>query len=324
MYEFLEDKGLQKKLESGNWTYLLEEEDKYSKSGYKSVQMQLKDCMLKCAMVRFNGQLKFIYFTEGYKSLTELLSTMHPNKLWHVLSKIVESFIRVKKFGFLSCENIDVSPQNIYINPKTFEPYLIYVPLNTEEDANSQMNFIASVRRSLNMALKDSSNPLMGEQKSQLLEIFNNYGHDLEELLRGMRAQSGNVGGMSNMGGKNGMGNVKGMSSEIIFESGKNLPVLKLISMEQRAPIQYVMQKEKITIGRKKDNDIVVDISTNISRMHCSINLINGRYFAKDEGSTHGTYVNNTPCIQKNMVELKNGDYLRMPGIQFLVKIQAK
>ena len=323
MYEFLEDKGLQKKLESGNWTYLLEEEDKYSKSGYKSVQMQLKDCMLKCAMVRFNGQLKFIYFTEGYKSLTELLSTMHPNKLWHVLSKIVESFIRVKKFGFLSCENIDVSPQNIYINPKTFEPYLIYVPLNTEEDANSQMNFIASVRRSLNMALKDSSNPLMGEQKSQLLEIFNNHGHDLEELLRGMRAQSGNVGSMSSRDGKNGMGNAKGMNGEI-FESGKNLPVLKLISMDQRAPIQYVMQKDKVTIGRKKDNDIVVDISTNISRIHCSINLINGRYFAKDEGSTHGTYVNNTPCIQKNMVELKNGDYLRMPGIQFLIKIQAK
>ena len=105
MYEFLEDKGLKKRRESGNWTYLLEEEDRYSKSGYKSVQMQLKDCMLKCAIVRFNGQLKFIYFTEGYKSLTELLSTMQSNKLWHVLSKIVEGFIKVKKFGFLSCEN---------------------------------------------------------------------------------------------------------------------------------------------------------------------------------------------------------------------------
>lgn len=304
MYEFLEDKGLQKRRESGNWTYLLEEEDKYSKSGYKSVQMQLKDCMLKCAIVRFNGQLKFIYFTEGYKSLTELLSTMQPNKLWHVLSKIIESFIKVKKFGFLSCENIDVSPQNIYINPKTFEPYLIYVPLITEEDANSQMSFISSLRRSLNMALKESSNPLMAEQQSQLLEIFNNYGHDLEELLRGMREQIGTMGG--------------------VIQDERKHSVLQIVSMDQRVPLQYLMQKEKVTIGRKKDNDIVVALSTNISRVHCSINMKNGKYFAKDEGSTHGTYVNNTPCVSGKIVELKNGDCLRLPGIQFLIRIQAK
>lgn len=302
MYEFLEDKGLQKKLESGNWTYLLEEEDKYSKSGYKSVQMQLKDCMLKCAIVRFNGQLKFIYFTEGYKSLTELLSTIHPNKLWHVLSKIVESFIKVKKFGFLSCENIDVSPHNIYINPKTFEPYLIYVPLNTEEDANSQMNFIASVRISLNKALKDSNNPLMAEQQNQVLEIFSDYGHSLEELLRGMQKRT---------------------DGREISKAGKST-VLQLISMEPKAPIQYTMQQDKITIGRKKDNDIVISVNTNISRTHCSISMINGRYFAKDEGSTHGTYVNHAPCVKDKMAELKNGDYLRLPGIQFLIRIQVK
>lgn len=304
MYEFWEDKGLQKRLESGNWTYLLAEEDKYSKSGYKSVQMQLKDCMLNCAMVRFNGQLKFIYFTEGYKSLTELLSTMHPNKLWYVLSKIVESFVKVKKFGFLSCENIDVSPQNIYINPKTFEPYLIYVPLNTEEDTNSQMNFIASVRRSLNNALKDSSNPLMAEQKNQLLEVFNNHGHDLEDLLSGMRRQTG------------------GMDGEV--PKIEKSTMLQVISMEKKVPIQYLMKKDRITIGRKKDNDIVINITTNISRSHCSIHMIDGRYFAKDEGSTHGTYVNNTPCVKGKMVELKNGDYLRLPGIQFLIRIQTK
>lgn len=304
MYEFLEDKGLKKRRESGNWTYLLEEEDRYSKSGYKSVQMQLKDCMLKCAIVRFNGQLKFIYFTEGYKSLTELLSTMQSNKLWHVLSKIVEGFIKVKKFGFLSCENIDVSPQNIYINPKTFEPYLIYVPLVIEEDAGSEMVFIASLRRSLNMALKESSNSLMEEQQSQLLEIFNNYGHDLEDLMRGMREQAGMIG------------------SSMHEEKSKS--GLQIISMDKKVPVQYLMQKDRVTIGRRKDNDIVVAFSTNISRIHCSINMKNGKYYAKDEGSTHGTYVNNTPCVNGKAVELKNGDYLRLPGIQFLIKIQMK
>lgn len=321
MYEFLEDKGLIKRRENGNWTYLLEEEDKYSKSGYKSVQMQLKDCMLKCAIVRFNGQLKFIYFTDGYKSLTELLSTMQPNKLWHVLSKIVESFIKVKQFGFLSCENIDVSPQNIYINPRTFEPYLIYVPLNTEEDANSQMNFIASVRRSLNMALKESSNPLMAEQQSQLLDVFNSYGHDLEDLLRGMRAQTGGVVHVNDRTG-GAVGVRGGMSSETP-EVRKN-SVLQLTSMDPRLQIQYVMQKDRITIGRRKHNDIIVDFTTKISREHCSITYINGKYFVKDEGSTHGTYVNNTPCVQEKVVELKHGDYLRLPGIQFLVRIQTR
>lgn len=304
MYEFLEDKGLQKRRENGNWTYLLEEEDKYSKSGYKSVQMQLKDCMLKCAIVRFNGQLKFIYFTEGYKSLTEVLSIMQPNKLWHILSKIMEGIMRVKKFGFLSCENVDVSPQNIYLDPKTFDTYMIYVPLITEENANSEMNFIASLRRSLSMALKESSNPLMGEHQGQLLELFNAHGNSLEDLLHGMRAQTGEM----NLG---------------ILE-GRNESVLQIISMEKKAPIQYVMQKDRITIGRKTSNDVVVDISMNISRIHCSISKRNGKYYLKDEGSTHGTYVNNTPCREGRVLELKHEDCLRLPGIQFLIRIQKK
>lgn len=305
MYEFLEDKGLQKRREGGNWTYLLEEEDKFSRSGYKSVQMHLKNCMLKCAIVRFNGQLKFIYFTEGYKSLTDLLSTMQPNKLWHVLSKIMESFVKVKEFGFLCCENIDVSSQNIYVNPKTYEPYLIYVPLNTEENVNGQTDFIISVKRSLVMALKESSNPLMTEQQSQLLDIFDNCGHNLEDLMRALRAKTANVGGTVDVEHP---------------EIGRN-SVLVLTSAEPK--IQYVMKQDAITIGRRKNHDVVLDFSTKISRDHCSISYVNGKYFVKDE-STYGTCVNNTKCVKGKAYELKSGDCLRLPEIQFLVRIQPR
>ena len=62
MYEYLQGKGVLRTRENECWTYLLEDYDKFSNSGYKSAQLQLKECMLKCAVIKFNGQLKLIIF----------------------------------------------------------------------------------------------------------------------------------------------------------------------------------------------------------------------------------------------------------------------
>lgn len=304
MYEFLEDKGLTKIRENENWAYILEDEDKYSKSGYKSAQIQLKNCMLKCAIIRFNGQLKFIYFTEGYVSLLEYLGTATPNSLWHVLGKVLEGFLKVKNYGYLSCENIDINAQNIYIDTKTLEPRLIYVPLVSENNPNMQVNFEASIKRSFLTALRNSNNPMISDKENLLLETFNYTGYGLEEMLQVVLQRAG--------------------KSYISESPEKRIGVLQIICVDKRIPINYVMKKEMIKIGRKKDNDIVIDFTNQISREHCCISLKNGKYYIKDTGSTHGTYINKTPCVPEKEFEIHDGDLLRLPGVQFVMKIQMK
>lgn len=304
MYEFLEDKGLTRNRENEHWAYLLDDEDKYSKSGYISAQKQLKDCMLKCAIVRFNGQLKFIYFTEGYVSLLEYLGKATPNSLWHVLGKVLEGFLKVKNYGYLSCENIDVNAHSIYIDAKTLEVKLIYVPLIAENNPNMQMNFEASIKRSFLSALRSANNPLISDKENMLLETLNYTGQGLEGMLTAVLQRAG-----------------KSYNGVL---SGRKMTVLQIICVDKRIPINYTMKKEKIMIGRKKDNDIVIDFTNQVSRVHCSITLKNGKYYISDEGSMHGTYLNKTPCIPKKEIEIQDGDLLRLPGIQFVMKIQTR
>ena len=297
MYEFLEEKGIKRTRENECWTYLLEDEDKFSKSGYKSAQLQLKDCMLKCAVIRFDGQLKFIYFPGEYKSLIEVLSTLQPNRVWHVFEKILESIIKVKNYGYLDCENLDITPQNIYIDPKTLTAFLIYVPLVAEPGNKNHMNFEASLRRSFICALRESNNSMMVERENKLLEVLNCAGQSLEDMLKAMLQQSGWK-----------------------YQTESAGSSLRLMCTDKRIPIDYEMRKEKILIGRKKDNDIVIDFTNHVSRIHCSVHCRNGKYYVIDENSTYGTYVNKTLCPPGKPIELHSEDLLRLPGIQFVVK----
>lgn len=308
MYDFFEEKGVTRVRENECWSYLLEDEDKFSKSGYKSAQLQLKDCMLKCAVIRFDGQLKFIYFTENYKSLVEVLGTIPSHRVWNVFQKILESIIKVKNYGYLACENIDISPRNIYIDPATFETHLIYVPLVSENSHVGQKNFETSLRRNFLAALRESNNAMLAERESKLLDIFNYAGQSMEEMLQAMFQQAG------------------GSAAPI-----KKNDSLCLVCNDKRKSFHYVMQKEKILIGRggASESDISFVGSNVVSRKHCSIFKRNGKYYITDEGSTYGTAVNKETCGKGQEIELQDGDVIRLASTlqkeyQFMIKVQMK
>ncbi|GIX21254.1 MAG: hypothetical protein KatS3mg121_0037 [Gammaproteobacteria bacterium] len=69
---------------------------------------------------------------------------------------------------------------------------------------------------------------------------------------------------------------------------------------------EYELNKEKITIGRRPDNDIVVD-NLAVSGRHAQITTILNDAFLEDLNSTNGTYVNGT-LIKKHA--LKHGDVI--------------
>ncbi|MBI5208669.1 MAG: FHA domain-containing protein [Elusimicrobia bacterium] len=54
---------------------------------------------------------------------------------------------------------------------------------------------------------------------------------------------------------------------------------------------EIVMDKDALTIGRKADNDVVID-NPAVSGHHCKVSVQGGTYFVEDLDSTNGTYVN--------------------------------
>ena len=84
------------------------------------------------------------------------------------------------------------------------------------------------------------------------------------------------------------------------------MPAKLVLSLNASVLGEFSLEKERITIGRKPDNDIQVD-NLAVSGQHAAIITILNDSFLEDLDSTNGTFVNGK-LIKKHA--LKNGDVI--------------
>ncbi len=81
-----------------------------------------------------------------------------------------------------------------------------------------------------------------------------------------------------------------------------------LIEVEGKEPFKVKITKDKISIGRREDNDIVIE-DVFVSRYHAEIEKRNDAYYIIDLESTYGTFVNDKKV---SFIRLKHGDRIRI------------
>lgn len=74
-----------------------------------------------------------------------------------------------------------------------------------------------------------------------------------------------------------------------------------ILSMDGRVLKEYPLDKERLTIGRKPENDIHID-NLAVSGRHAAVVTILNDSFLEDLGSTNGTLVNGNP-VQKHFLQ---------------------
>jgi diguanylate cyclase (GGDEF)-like protein len=73
---------------------------------------------------------------------------------------------------------------------------------------------------------------------------------------------------------------------------------------------RYVLTKDVTSIGRDRDNDIVLD-SDSVSRRHAKLEHREGNFYVVDLDSTNGTFLNDEPD-PINVSQLRRGDQLKV------------
>jgi len=74
----------------------------------------------------------------------------------------------------------------------------------------------------------------------------------------------------------------------------------------------YEIRKESLSIGRSRESDIFLE-DLAVSRLHASIiNMGNGNYALRDEGSANGTKVNGQTVNKYQPVPLNEGDKVQL------------
>lgn len=95
-----------------------------------------------------------------------------------------------------------------------------------------------------------------------------------------------------------------------------------ILSMDGLVLKEIALDKEKISIGRKPNNDIQID-NLAISGQHALITTILEDSFLEDQNSTNGSYVNGQPvkkCVLRNNDVIELGKY----RLKFIADVQRR
>ena len=140
-----------------NFAYILNDNNQFLNTEYQVLQSQTNGCFVPCIKQMYNGKIQLYYLTKGLTPLTTLLYTLYEETFWVLVTHLFSVILDVKHNGFLSCQNINLSFERIYVDAATNKVGLVYLPLSRPlyDDDSSFEN---ELRSSLAKAISTHSN----------------------------------------------------------------------------------------------------------------------------------------------------------------------
>ena len=298
------EKGYITEMECGsNFAYILNDNSAFLSTEYKVLQSQTDSCFVKCMKMLYNGKVQLYYLTKSLKPFALMIPTLDADSFLTIVANLFSDIIDVKHNGFLSCQNIDISFERIYIDPTTYKVSLVYLPIGKKiYDDNS--SFENEIRTGL-VKLISGVSTLSSSKTMQLASDLSNGTLTLEDVYSRIK------------GGKR-VDVVNVVNREKSTGSGS----LRIIAMNAPTRTELVVNKDEFVIGKKAELcDGVVGFNKMISRSHCKIVKRGNQFTIVDLQSANGTYVNKVR-LQPNQPHLiKNGDVIRLANSDFQVSI---
>ena len=298
------EKNYIKEMECGsNFSYILSDNSTFLSTEYKVLQSQANSCFVKCMKMMYNGHVQLYYLTKGLKSFATMIPTLEPESFMTIVANLLSDIIDVKHNGFLSCQNIDIAFERIYVDPATLKVCLVYLPLSKRiYDDNS--TFENEIRTGL-VKLISGVSTLSSSKTMQLSADLSNGTLSMEDLYARIK------------GGK-----IIDRDRDDNRQNDTSSGLLRIIAMNAPTRVVFVVNKDEFVIGKKVELcDGVIEFNKMISRSHCKITKRGGQYLITDLQSANGTYVNKVKLQPNQPTPVKNGDVIRLANSDFQVSV---
>lgn len=290
-----------KEMECGsNFSYILNDSSSFLSTEYKVLQSQTDNCFVKCMKMMYNGKVQLYYLTKGLKPFASMIPSLDAENFLTIVSNLLTDIIDVKHNGFLSCQNIDISFERIYVDPTTYKVSLVYLPLNQHiyEDNSSFEN---ELRTGL-VKLISGISTLSTSKTMQFSADLSDGTLTIEDLERRLK------------GGK--------IDEPFIKDIPKETGKLRIIAMNAPTRVEIEVTKDEFIIGKKPELcDGVISFNKMISRSHCKINKRGNQFVITDLQSANGTYVNRVRLQPNQPHPINDGDVVRLANSDFQVSI---
>ncbi len=286
-----------------NFSYILSDNSAFLTTEYKVLQSQANSCFVRCMKMLFNGKVQLYYLTKGLKPFSLMLPTLDADSFLTIVANLLSDITEVKSNGFLSCQNIDVSFDRIYIDPTTYKVSLVYLPLSKRiYDDNS--TFENEIRTGL-VKLISGFSTLSSTKTMQFSADLSNGTLSIEDLYAHIK------------GGKS-SNSKHAVETPVTTSSG----LLRIIAMNAPSRVEITVDKDEFVIGKKPELcDGVISFNKMISRSHCKICKKGSQYTITDLQSANGTYVNKVRLQPNQSALINNGDIIRLANSDFQITI---
>lgn len=288
-----------------NFSYVLNDNSMFLSTEYKVLQSQVNSCIVKCMKMLYNGKIQLFYNTNNMKSFESIIHNIDADGFMTIVANLLSDIIDVKHNGFLSCQNIDISFDRIFVDPTTYKVSLVYLPLRVRiyDDISTFEN---DLRTSL-VKVINGVDSISSSKTVQFSDDLSNGKLSLEDLYS----------------------RIKGSKRDIKVAADREEPkndiskTMYITAINAPKKVEFAVTKDNFVIGKRQDIcDGVVDFSNTVSRSHCRINIKDGQYTITDLYSVNGTYVNRMK-LQPNVSQvINNGDVIRLSNIDFQVSIR--
>lgn len=287
----LTKQGLLDEIKCGQcFSYVVPRSDLFQSTEYKVMQSQTDDVFVSCMKMMFNGQTALFYMPGNMKSMDTLMQWMDTKTLLRVVANLIDSVIKVRENGFLSCGNLMITADKIFVDKATQKVSLVYLPI-ADHSFDSYDTFENEFREWLINLLKEYDD---GEI-SQICDRLSNPMLTLDEIFGGRPIDSGGT----------------AVTKRVVFVA---------LNVPKRTEI--AITKESFVIGRHPlMADAAIGFSKNLGRKHCRIDISKGHCYITDLESKNFTYVNKRRILPNTPIEIKNGDMIRLADIDFQVEI---
>ena len=85
------------------------------------------------------------------------------------------------------------------------------------------------------------------------------------------------------------------------------------IAEKNSQPYRFTLDREKVSIGRGADCDIIIDCPS-VSSLHCTMERVDGGYILRDRKSTNGITLDEEPMA---VIDLRNNNDVKVGDVEF-------
>lgn len=302
----LKDNGILREVRCGNnFGYVLEDSVHFVNTDYKVLQSYKGGIFIPCMKMLYNGKTELYYVTDDYRPMSSMFAGIMPDTLITIVLNLFANVIEVRNNGFLTCQNIDLSWDKIFIDDSTLKVRLIYLPINVKT-----FDSYAAFENELRSSLVKLINKVIISSNSRLeqfmLDLCNGslQLEDVYSKSRGVEKASGYRKKTDNE------------EIRMIQDEG-----IRIIAMNRNEHFEITVGREEVLIGKKAGLvDVIIPFNKMISRKHCRIIWENDNYFISDEGSANGTYVNGIRIAPGKPCRINRGDIIRLADSEFQIE----